>query len=120
MPRRFRVFVRVWHRDRPSPTVDAYIVAGVGWDGKFHVWDVRIFGESSIQGKKNATAASVDLPGKMLGMDVTSTRGLLRAVLSTSAIEHNVFGDARAASSIISANDKENNQRVCSCTASRP
>ena len=34
--------------------------------------------------------------------------------------EHNVFGDARAASSIISANDKENNQRVCSCTASRP
>ena len=97
--------------------MDAYILAGAGWDGKFHVWDVRLSGESSIQGKKNATAASVDLPGKMFGMDVTSTRGVSRAVLSS---EHNVFGDARAASSIISANDKENNRQVCSCTASRP
>ena len=58
-------------------------------------------------------------------MDVVLAGGVTRAIVSTSG-ECNVFDDARAASSSISAADKENNKeeggirQVCSCTASRP
>ena len=57
-------------------------------------------------------------------MDVVLAGGVTRAIVSTSG-ECNVFDDARAASSTISAADKENNKeggvrQVCSCTASRP
>lgn len=76
--------------------VDANLVASAGWDGKFHVWDARLSG-----GKRNAAAASIDLPGKAFSMDVTGDG--TRAVVATSG-RRNVFVDIRAGS----VSDKEN------------
>ena len=76
--------------------VDANLVASAGWDGKFHVWDVRLSG-----GKRNAAAATVDLPGKAFSMDVSGDGS--RAVVATSG-RRNVFIDIRAGS----VSDKEN------------
>ena len=84
-------------------------MASARWDGKFHVWDVRLDVGSLSQGKKNALATTVDLPGKALGLDVASAGGVTRAVVSTSG-ECNVFDDLSAASSSISTADKENNK----------
>ena len=89
--------------------VDATLVASARLDGKFHVWDVRLDVGSLSQGKKNALATTVDLPGKALGLDVASAGGVTRAVVSTSG-ECNVFDDLSAASSSISTADKENNK----------
>ena len=54
-------------------------------------------------------ATTVVLPGKAFGMDVVLAGGVTRAIVSTSG-ECNVFDDARATSSSISAADKENNR----------
>ena len=41
--------LRLRHRDEPSPMVDVNLMASVGLDGKFHVWDVRLDGRLSSQ-----------------------------------------------------------------------
>ena len=41
--------LRLRRRDKPSPVVEVNLMASVGWDGKFHVWDVRLDGRSLSQ-----------------------------------------------------------------------
>jgi len=60
------------------------LLASAGWDGTFHLWDVRF----------SSSVASVDLPGKAFDMDVSSDGNM--AVVATSG-RRNIFIDLRNA-----------------------
>ncbi|KAL9189954.1 hypothetical protein ACHAXT_009629 [Thalassiosira profunda] len=74
--------------------IDANLLASAGWDKKFYVWDVRQSGTQA--------AATVDLPGKAFGMDVSSDG--TKVVVATSG-RRNCFFDIRQ-----TGVDKENEE----------
>ena len=61
-------------RDEPSPTVDANLMASVGWDGKFHVKDVRLDWKSSSQREEERPGHH----GRPAREDVRDGRGVCR------------------------------------------
>jgi len=68
------------------------LLASAGWDGKFHLWDIRsdASDDDIATIKKKKPVATIDLPGKAFSMDVSPDA--TKVVIATSG-RRNVFVD---------------------------
>jgi cell cycle arrest protein BUB3 len=97
------------HRDDPmKPGVsclksirDSSLLASAGWNGVFHLWDVRA-------GSAAAAEASIQLPGKAFSMDASDQQ---LAVVAT-AHRRNVFIDLRNCSHATTTNNDSTNTNI--------
>lgn len=68
------------------------LLASAGWDGKFHLWDIRsdASDDDIATIKKKKPVATIDLPGKAFSMDISPDA--TKVVIATSG-RRNVFVD---------------------------